>query len=111
MYDYGPIAATATRLIAQFGRAVTLVVETAGGTPYAPTVSTTTATITAAVTSFKANEIDGTIVQADDKKLLTTSAVTVQNKITDGAHTYSVVSVETIKPGPTAVLYKAQLRK
>ena len=111
MYNYGPIAATAVRLLAKFGRTVLLISETKGGTAYAPTLTTTSIEITAAIIGYTAKEIDGTLIQANDKILLTTSPVTLSNKVTDGAITYNIVSILEIKPGNTPILYKAQLRK
>lgn len=111
MYNYGPIAATAIRLISEFGRTVTLRTIAKSGTSYDPILTNTDTSIKAVVTAFKASEIDGTLIMATDKKLITTSAVTTVDKIIDGSIEYSIVAVDEVKPATTALVYKAVLRR
>lgn len=108
---YNNLQATSSRLIDKFGKNVTLRTQTNSGTSYEPTITNSDATIRAVITSFKMGQIDGTLVRADDKQLITASTVAVDQKIIDGMIEYSIISVDEIKPADTALIYKAVLRK
>jgi transketolase C-terminal domain/subunit len=105
------MAALALAQIADKGRTVTLRTETNSGTGYDPTISNSDASIKAVITKFTASEIDGTLIQANDKRLITTTEITAQQLIIDDGIEYEVINVDEIKPGDTAILYKAQIRK
>ena len=108
---YSNLQATSARLIDKFGKNVTLRTQIKSGTSYEPTITNSDATIRAVITSFKIGQVDGTLVRADDKQLITDSSVAVDQKIIDGAIEYSIVSIDEIKPADTALIYKAVLRK
>lgn len=105
------MAATATRMIAKFGLGMILRSQVATGTAWDPTLTVTDTTITGVVSDYNASEIDGTLVQLNDKKILIGSEITptVAMKIVDGGE-MSIVNVKTIKPGDTVVLYEVQAR-
>ena len=111
---YTRAAATSARLITKYGRSLSLKTEAfTGATPWAPTVTPTSTTITGVVSDYQQKDIDGTLIQAGDKKFVISSAVvpTLAGRIVDGSLEYSIVSVTEIKPGATAVLYIVQGRK
>lgn len=110
MFDYAPLDTTASALIERFGRTMTLRTLVQSGSAFDPTVTNSDASITGVMTGYRANQIDGTLIQAGDKLLLTHSAVTVQDKIVDDGKEYSVITVDTVKPGGTTLLYKVQVR-
>lgn len=66
-----------------------------------------------AIASFKAGDVDGNIVQANDSKAYISSAyaVTKENKIVDKAIEYTIESVREVGPGVDTILYIAHLRK
>jgi len=109
-YNYTNLAATATRLISRFGRTVTHRVEVKSGSDYDPTITNNDTSIIAVIESFTANEIDNTVIQSCDKRILTVTPLSHEDIIIDGSDVYSIVSVETVKPGDTSLVYIAQLR-
>ena len=118
-FDYSRVANIATAQIKNFGRSMTLSQGSSDWDPATSVETSTTATdttITAVATAFKANQIDGTTILAGDKMFLIAAkglSVTpsVDDKIVDGADTWHIQSVETVQPGPTAILYKAHARR
>ena len=113
MANYASLAATAERLIRENGREMTLRSETASGDAWNPTLSVSDSTVVGVVTKFSAFEVANGLVEAQDKKILFAATVPLTNakRIIDGGVEYSIINVETVKPGYTAVLYKAQVRK
>lgn len=106
-------AATATRLIAKHGRAMSLVTINDDAEPWEDVSGTeTTQAVTGVQTSFTAQEVDGNLVKADDKKMLIDSTVTPTTamRLQDGSTDYSIIAVEEVKPGDIAILYKLQVR-
>jgi hypothetical protein len=108
---YNELRSTAIQLIAKYGRNVTVITYENSGYDYDPVQTEETEVIKAVVTSFRANEVDGTIIQKDDKMLITTSSLNIAQKIQDGSRLYKIVSVDEIKPSDTAIIYKAVIRK
>ena len=113
-YDYSGLQSTATRLIARFGRAATLVkLTTASGSAYDPgDPAEVEHAVTICEIGYKQSERDGTLVEQNDRRIMMDSAVapTSQDRIVDGADEFVVVSVEATQPGPVAVMYTVQLR-
>jgi len=112
-YNYGTLQATAIRLIASFGREVTIRSYTETGPAYDPTLTPTDTVATAVDVEF--NEFNKGIwpIEAHDKNFLISSTSTVDksNKIVDSDGTvYSIVNLRTIKPGAALVLYDIQAR-
>jgi hypothetical protein len=110
-YNYAPIAATAKRLIDKFGRTTTRKVITNTGTEWNPTQTETASNLVGAFVNFSKNEIDGTLILATDKKLLTYDEVLMTDVITDDSIDYVVKNVDTVNPGDTKIIYKVQLRR
>lgn len=116
---YNRMAATTLAQIDDKGRTVTLV--TPGTDVYTPGTGFTPGTPTeqtpkALFAAYKAKDVDGTIIRADDKEcLIAASALsgepTTADKIKEGSTEWAVVHVEVIKPGDTALLYKLQVRR
>lgn len=118
---YATMAATALSQINDKGRNVT--VRSKGVTEgYDVATDTYTAgtdsdvTAKALFTEYKTKDIDGEVIQRGDKKLLIaasslSSAPTTETQIVDGSDVYSVIGVETVEPGDTAILYKVQVRR
>lgn len=105
----------AQKLINKNGRDVTLrTTTTTGGNDFDPTSGTTTivdSVITCVFTKYSAKEIDGTNIQANDKKLLSYNEILETQKIVDDGIEYEIKNVDTIEPGTTKIIYIAQLRK
>lgn len=117
--DYAGLAAVTIAQIADKGRAVSLVYKTQG--TYSPTTdaltgqASTTQSVKMLITDFKRNEIDGTLIKNGDKKALLapdnlTRAPKTGDQVIDD-ETFTIESVNELKPGDTVLLYKLQLRK
>lgn len=106
------------------GQSLTLTRQTAGA--YDPTtgeakVKTTTQTGTGAVFDYGVKNIDGTLIQAGDKKLLLSAfntagaaltAPVINDTVTIGGVTYTIVEpLKTVAPGGVTVLYQCNIRK
>ena len=109
VYDYSSISATAQRLIDSFGRSIIKRSTVMAGDEWNPTPIDTDTTIKAVATSFKANEVDGTLIKSTDKQYLTYAEITTEDKIVD-TEVLSVVNVVTIQTGDTKIIYKVQAR-
>ena len=110
-YNYSSIASTAQHLINKFGRDITVITQTQSGTDYAPTITETESTIKAVITNFSINEIDGTIIQTSDKKILTYEEIKPEQVVSIDGDRLSIINVGTVAPGDTKIIYKGQLRK
>jgi len=110
-FDYTNLRNTAIRLIAKFGRTVTKKAVTSSGTAWNPTQSKIDTPLIGAFVNFSKNEIDGTLIKATDKKLLTYDALILTDRILDDSIEYSIISVAVINPGDTKLIYIVQLRR
>jgi hypothetical protein len=109
-FDYSEDAATAIEMIAEFGRAMTLRSQTNSGTAWDPTIVNVDTAIVGVMLEYEAHERDS-LIQASDKKVLTTSSPTVAMKLIDGGVVYEIVSVKPLQPGDTVILSEIQARK
>ena len=120
-FDHAASAATALRLLQQFGQAVTLRKQTAGA--YDPaagsaTVSTADYAGTGALLDYdlinSGQWLEQSMVEAGDKKLLLAPDIGATPEADDliiAQGTWRIVNVKIINPAGTVVLYKLQLRK
>lgn len=124
MSFYTRIRATADRMLKGKGQSLTLTRNTAGA--YNPatgesTVTTTTQTGTGAVFDYGTKNIDGTLIQAGDKKLLLSAfnsagaaltAPVINDTVTIGGVVYTIVEpLKTVAPGGIVCLYDCNIRK
>lgn len=116
-YNYARARATAERLLARFGQ--TGAIRRAGaatGDPWNPTPGANTdypAQIV--VTGYDAREIDGTRIQATDKKALVGGVeidpATSDDLVEADGTVWEIVAVERLKPAETTVLHTLQIRR
>jgi hypothetical protein len=114
-YNYGPIRATATRLLQRFGFNAKLR-RRAASNGWEPGATVTDVAITAVFDNYKTIERDGTLIQQGDRRIYFTAPSSITpnagDQIVVGADDpYSVVSVEAIEPGAVVLLYVAQVRR
>jgi len=109
-FDYLGMATTASRLINKFGKSILKRTVINSGSEFDPTQVNVDTPIDGVVVAYGLNEIDGSLILASDKKLLSASLVTVADKIVDGSIVYSVVSVTVVEPAYVTLIYKVQLR-
>ena len=114
-FDYTATAATALRLLTNFGAACTLKRQTAGAYDTATGIAAVTSaslSAIAAVFDYPARYIDGTLIlQGDYRALMASSPAPKQGDIlTWNSVDYTVVSAKAIAPAGTLVLYECQIR-
>jgi len=102
--------ATATRLIAKHGRAMTLRAIESYGAEYNPTLVDVDEHIMGVMLEYEAHERDS-MIQSSDKKVLTTAQATAQMKLVDGGVEYEIISVKPLQPGDTVIMSELQVRR
>lgn len=111
---YSRQAALAARLIKAKGEPVTFYkTGTTVTDPFGAT--TTTETVTAVgyglLLRYKANDIDGTVIQTQDAYVLYYGDRPSNNmNIEHGGRTWAVVTSEPLRPTSVVILYKVQVR-
>lgn len=118
-FDYANIASMADRLLTRFGVELTLThsVKTPDGAqPWVITDESTTETVRAVAWDYKQSEIDGDNVRQGDRRYLLaalnlTSPPKTDDLLGDGTTTLRVVSVVSVQPGDTGIVYAVQCRK
>jgi hypothetical protein len=114
-FDYSRSVATATRLLARFGTAATIRRTTNTGEAWNPTQSTTDYACTLVVTNYTVTQINGTLIQANDRRVfVSTDGLTITPTPADvlivGGVTLAVINVMPLKPDGTVVMYEIQAR-
>lgn len=118
MKDYAATAASATRMLTQYGRTITRTIVTAG----AYSLSTDEVTQTTATESRIGALFDfpdalqnmrGNLIQVDDKRLYLdpNGAAALNDRYTVGSTVYTVVSISETNPAGTVALYDLHLRR
>lgn len=110
MFDYEKTLRTSTRLIAKLGKTIIKKSVVNSGAEWNPTQMETESTITGVILNYKKDELVSTLIQSTDKKLLTVSEISTSDLITDDGKTYTVMSVQELKPADVTLLYTVQLR-
>ncbi len=119
--DYAKFETLADNLLGGAGRSITI--KTRGATvdpakPWDGASSTggSSQVLTGLFLEYNRREIDGTKIQAHDKRMLVaakqvTLDINNASRVTDGSVDYQVVGpVRTVQPGGTPLLYELQLR-
>jgi hypothetical protein len=117
-FDYAKSASTATRLLTQFGQAVTRNASTAGAydpAAGAATVTDVSSSRTGALLNYSGKgEIyaNGNLVILGDRKLLLDGygPVEMTDSYVVGTTEYSVVSIKELNPAGTIVMYEIHAR-
>lgn len=114
MFDYVRSAATARKLIANFGQDMTLTKEVYNYDTGVLTSSTTT-TDKGVILPYSNGVVSMSngLIQASDQKVLINISVAPAptDRLTVGTNVYSIINVEAIEPAGINVLYKLQVRK
>ena len=119
-FDYSSLASIANTLISDFGRSMTLrrrshtVPDT--DKPWEITESNTDYSITAVMDDYSAREVDGATIQEGDRRVMFAASglsITPEagDQIIDDSIAYTIVHVEQLKPGDTALIYIVQARR
>lgn len=119
MSFYGDLQSTATELLAEFGKPLTLRIQT--GAAYDPAAQTnvpeyTDYAVSGLVLNYKGRTNEaGTYVQTDDKRILvsvsTAPEPTTGAQVVDGSTVYVVQAVKALSPAGTNLLFELQGRR
>ena len=117
MTFYDRMAETATRLLTEYGQAITLT-RTTGGS-----VDPVTGAVTAGATTyytpmgvlrpFPDRLIDGTRILASDREVVMDSTVAplTTDLLTIGGQAWTIINVVTVSPAGTDLVYRVQVRR
>ena len=116
---YNGLQSTATRLLAQFGKPLTLRIQT--GAAYNPDTQTNVPTyadhaVSGVIGNYQGRVTEsGTLVQTDDKKILVSVGAapepTTGAQVVDGSTVFVVQSVKALSPAGTNLLFELQGRR
>ncbi len=121
--DYAKLALTAQRLIEGNGRSVTFI--KVSETPIDPnepwrgnTSAETTAVANAVLSSYDKEDIDGDLIRAGDQRAVVAELSVPGQDIEDFEllrddenQEWKIINVTKVRPGPTTLVFVAQLRK
>lgn len=118
MFDYAKSAATALKLLTNFGANATLIKRAEGA--YDPatgsnSVTETNYTVKAVLLNYKFNETttEGSLIQAKDRKVIMQAATVTpdtSDTITIGGTTYRIINVKSLNPAGVEVIHELQVR-
>ncbi len=114
-FDYGPIAATASRLLKEFGKATAFVRVTgvSSSDPAAGTVTPAAAVDTAmeaVQVAHNEKHTPGALIEDGDLFWVVDGVVTVKDELVASGVLYNIVQVWPIKPGDTLIVTRVQTR-
>lgn len=117
-FNYAQTELTASRLIAKFGRDVTLTKVTTGSYDIntgSVTNTTTTSTVKCADFAVKGEfDNEGTLIKSTDRYALisggSATSISTDDKLTIGGVVYAIIAVKLLAPAGVNVLYKAYIR-
>ena len=117
-FSYQRLAETAAREIGAKGRDITLRRRSRSFDPGSGQVTESVSDQAARglFTLYEAGQRDGSTVQQGDQGLLLAASgletpPSDDDEVIDGGVTWQVLRVERLQPGPTALLYRLQLRR
>ncbi len=118
-FDYAALTArVVTPLLEKYGVDAVIVRTTKGSYNVAngnfPSASEADNTVVVAIMDFRADEIDGTLIRREDKRIYMTGTgfAPVQNdRLKIGSDEWEIISITPIKPGDVVVVYDIQARR
>lgn len=115
VFDYAPIAATASNLLEQFGKATAFVRVTpvASSDPAAGTVTPGSAVNTAleaVQVAHNEKHTPGALIKDGDLFWVVDGVVNIEDELLGSGILYNVVQVWPVKPGDTLIVTRVQTR-
>ena len=115
-FDYAKLRKTADGILAKYGQAGTLVVLTSTGEAWNPTQTEEEHAVTLVIGEYSWRERTSELIQATDKRAYVSAegigvAPEPGHKLIVGGVRYSILSVNTVSPAGTDVLYDCQIRR
>lgn len=120
MVDQARLAQVAKRLIESNGRSVEFRVKPGtlkdAAQPWlGKAAAGSTSSVICVFVDYRASEIDGSIVQREDRRLLVAGesiafVPSTDYEVIDGAVVWQVVNVQQVQPGSVEIMYDLQVR-
>lgn len=115
--DWSAVVADVAEGISEVGKIATLHAFTTSGPDHNPTITDVAPapTLTVLGSDYKDAEVDGTLIQTGDRKLIVaamdvTYAPSVEYEMTVDGVRYAIIDVRPLMPGDTVLMWKVQLR-
>ena len=114
-FDYAPMQAVASGLLARFGRSS--IVRSPNVTSTDPAAGTVTTgapvdtTVNAVLVSINEKNAPGMLIESGDKLAIMDGAIDIEDQFIQDSEIWQVVNVIEIKPGDTSLIWKAQVRR
>ncbi len=116
-YDYARLKNRGTMMIKKYGYTLSLVRPAGAGIDpktgdRLADASPQIFTVTGIDQQYKQSEIDGTVIQTGDKKILLTAETAPEqgDHLTDGVNRWNIVTITPVKPAREVLLYSLQVR-
>ncbi|HAD5969844.1 TPA_asm: hypothetical protein G1Q02_24095 [Salmonella enterica subsp. enterica serovar Typhimurium] len=116
-YDYARLKNRGTMMIKKYGYTLSLVRSARSGIDpktgdRLAEASPQIFTVTGIDQQYKQSEIDGTVIQTGDKKILLTAETAPEqgDYLTDGASRWNIITITPVKPAREVLLYSLQVR-
>jgi len=118
-FDYDPIAATASRLIAEFGQVCQ--VRTVTGATHATATgvvsggTTVNTNVNGVIVAFNPHNTPASallqMIEAGDKLAILDGPIAVGDELVHDSEAWECIQVWPVKPGDTPIIWRAQVRK
>lgn len=112
---YTRMEATARRLIAEYGKAATVVRFATSGPAHAPVITETEHACVLVETGYRLTLIPETLIQSGDRMGIISTTITIvpetADKIDIAGERFNFVDVKPLNPGGTTLLYEFLARK
>ncbi|EAB9445657.1 hypothetical protein CSU32_15400 [Salmonella enterica subsp. diarizonae] len=116
-YDYARLKNRGTMMIKKYGYTLSLVRPAGSGIDpktgdRLADASPQIFTVTGIDQQYKQSEIDGTVIQTGDKKILLTAETSPEqgDHLTDGVNRWNIITITPVKPAREVLLYSLQVR-
>ncbi len=116
-YDYARLKNRGTMMIKKYGYTLSLVRPAGAGIDpktgdRLADASPQIFTVTGIDQQYKQSEIDGTVIQTGDKKILLTAETAPEqgDHLTDGVDRWNIITITPVKPAREVLLYSLQVR-
>ncbi|ECI3888029.1 hypothetical protein AHV09_14320 [Salmonella enterica subsp. enterica] len=116
-YDYARLKNRGTMMIKKYGYTLSLLRPAGAGIDpktgdRLADASPQIFTVTGIDQQYKQSEIDGTVIQTGDKKILLTAETAPEqgDHLTDGVNRWNIITITPVKPAREVLLYSLQVR-
>lgn len=116
-YDYARLKNRGTMMIKKYGYTLSMLRPAGAGIDpktgdRLADASPQIFTVTGIDQQYKQSEIDGTVIQTGDKKILLTAETAPEqgDHLTDGVNRWNIITITPVKPAREVLLYSLQVR-